>query len=166
MTAFSDKQNAPHPGHTKNTPHPGHTHNGHSRTQQVPQKRPVSRKRGLLKSPISGTCLFFCTRPRPEQVPQYSSMISPVPWHCGHALCCCSIPSGVRTTCITTPCTQHTRESVSFGRGIRLFSRRCRALFAYLAAAGAARAGPCARLDPGTLHTPRLVSTHVPTGLW
>jgi len=49
------------------------------------------------------SCLFFCTRPRPEHVPQYSSMISPVPWHVGQALCCWSMPSGVRTTCITTP---------------------------------------------------------------
>ena len=49
------------------------------------------------------SCFDFCSLPRPEQVPQYSSTICPVPWHCGQALCCCSIPRGVRATCVTIP---------------------------------------------------------------
>mmetsp|Transcript_21291 Transcript_21291/g.53640 ORF Transcript_21291/g.53640 Transcript_21291/m.53640 type:complete len:232 (+) Transcript_21291:457-1152(+) len=49
------------------------------------------------------SCLDFCTRPRPAHVPQYSSTIWPVPEHVWQAPCCCIIPMGVRTTCVTTP---------------------------------------------------------------
>mmetsp|Transcript_9827 Transcript_9827/g.19943 ORF Transcript_9827/g.19943 Transcript_9827/m.19943 type:complete len:215 (+) Transcript_9827:1002-1646(+) len=64
------------------------------------------RRRLPLSTPggmVIMSCFAFWFRPRPEHDPQYSSMICPVPWHVGHAICCCSMPNGVRATCVTTP---------------------------------------------------------------